>query len=130
MFSDLGSLPDISILPPDILCRNKNFPNLPSFAGQNRFFDFFSRANVRCPVLFQGLFQFFIITCLHSYLGISSFEMIFVFFQDLIKYTPVEHPDYEMLQTFMKRAQEFLERNYSQQPEVDVSVVKYTRNQK
>ncbi|XP_028400755.1 active breakpoint cluster region-related protein-like [Dendronephthya gigantea] len=38
---------------------------------------------------------------------------------DLIKYTPEEHPDYEMLQTFMKHAQEFLERNYSQRPEVD-----------
>ncbi|CAB4021697.1 active breakpoint cluster region-related -like, partial [Paramuricea clavata] len=38
---------------------------------------------------------------------------------DLIKYTPEEHPDYEMLQSFMKRAQEFLEKNYSQQPEVD-----------
>jgi hypothetical protein len=34
-----------------------------------------------------------------------------------------------MLQSFMKRAQEFLEKNYSQQPEVDVSTVNYTRNQ-
>ena len=50
-------------------------------------------------------------------------------FQDLIKYTPEEHPDYEMLQSFMKRSQEFLEKNYSQQPEVDVSTGNYTRNQ-
>ena len=47
---------------------------------------------------------------------------IFQSFQDLIKYTPEEHPDYEMLQAFMKHAQEFLERNYSQQSDVDVSL--------
>ena len=47
-------------------------------------------------------------------------DLFYVFFQDLIKYTPDEHPDHEMLQTFMKRAQEFLEVNYSLQPDVDV----------
>ena len=44
--------------------------------------------------------------------------------QDLIKYTPEEHPDFELLKTFMKHAQEFLEKNYNQQPEVDVSTEK------
>ena len=48
-------------------------------------------------------------------------DLFYLFFsQDLIKYTPDEHPDHEMLQTFMKRAQEFLEVNYSLQPDVDV----------
>ena len=41
--------------------------------------------------------------------------------QDLVKYTPDEHPDYEMLQTFMKRAQEFLENNYNDRRSIGVS---------
>lgn len=42
--------------------------------------------------------------------------------QDLIKYTPEEHPDYRMLQEFMKHAQDFLETSCSQQSGVDVRI--------